>query len=413
MSTYTAENVKDLDITTPTESSTPPSEVNNSDREIKDVIKNQWATIVKSAAYTLTPQDSLILVSGTTTITIPASTDVSSSTFFKEYTIIKTDAAGTNITIARTGSDTFNGATSITLTKQYEGAKIFGSGVADWKYLPVNDLVAGTDYLTPTGDGSGLTGISISDTITNVTGATTALVAADCTGRKEYTNWNSVVINNFNLPAAAANLKVRLRVTTGNATVGIKWSCNGTETAYMMEDTTLANCTSNTQGSIWELACEQTDTSTYKWRARLTGNQPSVKIRDTSLSMAANANTKIPMTEIEDWDNNNSYTLADAKWTPAIPGRYNCTLTVALTASGGTYYSGIFKIWKSNVEDTTFQQFHQTNSGANGQHTIHYLFKVTTITEYYEWYLNASSDAATIVNHASGVQFLEIDRISD
>lgn len=231
MSTYTAENVKDLDITTPTESSTPPSEVNNSDREIKDVIKNQWATIVKSAAYTLTPQDSLILVSGTTTITIPASTDVSSSAFFKEYTIIKTDAAGTNVTIARTGSDTFNGATSITLTKQYEGAKIFGSGVADWKFLRIKELVAGTDYLAPTGDGSGLTGISTSDTITNMPAGAYTVTAAQCTGRTTLTNAGAGASSvTPALPAGAANYVIHFNhVDSGDLVI----DPNGTQHLYI------------------------------------------------------------------------------------------------------------------------------------------------------------------------------------
>jgi len=160
MATYTGEDIIDLSVTTPTESATPPDEVNDAIREIKRVLKNQNASIVKSSAYTLTSADSVILVSGTTTITVPASTDVSSSAFVKTYIIIKTDAS-TTLTIARSGSDTFNGATSISMTKQYEAAIIIGSGVADWKYLPINDLIAGTDYLTPTGDGSGLTGISI------------------------------------------------------------------------------------------------------------------------------------------------------------------------------------------------------------------------------------------------------------
>ena len=73
MATYTGEDIIDLSVTTPTESATPPDEVNDAIREIKRVLKNQNATIVKSAAYTLTSADNVILVSGTTTITVPAS----------------------------------------------------------------------------------------------------------------------------------------------------------------------------------------------------------------------------------------------------------------------------------------------------------------------------------------------------
>src|SRR3990172_1811618 len=206
MGTYTGEDIIDLSVTTPTESATPPDEVNDAIREIKRVLKNQNATIVKSSAYTLTSADSVILVSGTTTITVPSSTDVSSSAFVKTYIIIKTDAS-TTLTIARSGSDTFNGATSISMTKQYEAAIIIGSGVADWKYLPINDLIAGTDYLTPTGDGSGLTGISTSDTVTNLSAASTNITAAQCTGRTKINNSGRTTnLSTAVLPASAANL---------------------------------------------------------------------------------------------------------------------------------------------------------------------------------------------------------------
>lgn len=170
-----------------------------------------------------------------------------------------------------------------------------------------------------TGNGSGLTGIVISDTITNVTEATTALTDADCTGRKEYTNWNSAVINNFPLPAAAANLKVRLRVTTGSATVGMKWTCAGAENA-IIGNTTLTNCTSNTAGSIWELACEQNGASSYTWRARLVGVQPTIQAYNAADQPITATNLTQVNFNTELIDNNFNFTANVGTLT--IPGLY-------------------------------------------------------------------------------------------
>ena len=321
MATYTGEDIIDLSVTTPTESATPPDEVNDALREIKRVLKNQNASIVKSSAYTLTSADSVILVSGTTTITVPASTDVSSSTFTKTYTIIKTDAS-TTLTIARSGSDTFNGATSISMTKQYEAAIIIGSGVADWKYLPINDLIAGTDYLTPTGDGSGLTGIStdpfgVSNKTSDYTVGTDS--ENDYNGKILLTNKGTAANRIWALCAATVNRKVKIKCSEydGANTYGFKNTINraGSDTITVGVTTLLTSLTSSTVGSTWELHCEVTGV----WIASLKGVQPSFLARKTAnQTPTGGAITKVTFTEQN--DNNNNY--ASDTWTPTIPGGY-------------------------------------------------------------------------------------------
>lgn len=80
--------------------------------------------------------------------------------------------------------------------------------------------VAGTDYLTPTGDGSGLTGISASDTITNKVTAY-PLVAADLTGRTILTNYSAGATQvNFTLFTATAGSITHFLVSAETADTG-------------------------------------------------------------------------------------------------------------------------------------------------------------------------------------------------
>ena len=132
MATYTGENVTDLDVLTPTEGATPPSEVNNSDREIKRVFKNQYAIVTKTADYTLDAQDAVVLINGSgLTITIPEGSTVAGSGFKKVYTL-KNIHASASATIARTGSDTFDGAASLTLLAG-EAIALISDGSAAWQ----------------------------------------------------------------------------------------------------------------------------------------------------------------------------------------------------------------------------------------------------------------------------------------
>lgn len=95
-------------------------------------------TISKTANYTATESDEVILcnaTSGIITITLPA---VATTRVGKRYVIIKTDAVN-NVVADGNASETINGATTVTLTTQYWSLVIVNSGSAwfiESKYAP-------------------------------------------------------------------------------------------------------------------------------------------------------------------------------------------------------------------------------------------------------------------------------------
>jgi len=78
----------------------------------------------KSAAYTLDPElDRVILASGSTTITLPDAANAD----FVEYTVVKTDAGGTTVTVD-TIAGNINGAASVGITTQYQSITVASDG---------------------------------------------------------------------------------------------------------------------------------------------------------------------------------------------------------------------------------------------------------------------------------------------
>lgn len=96
-------------------------------------------TVTKSAAYTIGEDDDVILVTGTTTITLPApSTEIDRS----DYTIKRT---GTDtVTIATADSATIDGSSSITLDAQYASITVVSDGT-NWHIM----IEAGTITRVP------------------------------------------------------------------------------------------------------------------------------------------------------------------------------------------------------------------------------------------------------------------------
>lgn len=84
----------------------------------------------KSSAYTLTETDSTILASGTTTITLPTAAGITG----RLYTIKKTDAAGTNVTVGTTSSQTIDGSTTYVLSAQYQAVIVQSDG-SNWQVV--------------------------------------------------------------------------------------------------------------------------------------------------------------------------------------------------------------------------------------------------------------------------------------
>jgi len=131
MATYTATTIKDMVETNPAEGCTP-AELNDCDRETRLVVKNQYSIISKTASYTLTGADHIILCNGTFAITLPTASTVASATYTKEY-VIKNVGTGT-ITI----TGTIDAVVNPTLTSQYESMIIATDGTS-WYELRVKN----------------------------------------------------------------------------------------------------------------------------------------------------------------------------------------------------------------------------------------------------------------------------------
>lgn len=116
-STYTGADPEDLDKTTPTEGSSPPSEINDSIREIKTVYLNQMA-VNSGGATTLGSTNSVYLCTTAGTITLPSLNSVSSASVRKDYWILN-ESTGTCV-VDGNGSETIDGALTASLTKQYQ-----------------------------------------------------------------------------------------------------------------------------------------------------------------------------------------------------------------------------------------------------------------------------------------------------
>jgi hypothetical protein len=88
------------------------------------------AVTTKTSTYTATPSDSEIRVDCTArpvTITLPPANATGQT-----YRIKKIDATGNPVTVACTGFDTVNGATSITLSAQYNGVTLLDGATGAW-----------------------------------------------------------------------------------------------------------------------------------------------------------------------------------------------------------------------------------------------------------------------------------------
>ena len=113
---YTATVVKDLSLTTPTEGSTLPSELNDSDREIKTVLSNLFALQAKTADYTVLLTDSIVICTPTSvdiTLTLPPAANCASSSYGK---ILYIRNYGTyDVVVDGNASETIDGSTTFTM----------------------------------------------------------------------------------------------------------------------------------------------------------------------------------------------------------------------------------------------------------------------------------------------------------
>lgn len=89
----------------------------------------------KTTTHNMSQQDAFLFADATSagfTITLPAASGNANGTIGQFFVIQKIDASANVVTIARAGADTINGAASKTLTTQYAGILIFGTGATTW-----------------------------------------------------------------------------------------------------------------------------------------------------------------------------------------------------------------------------------------------------------------------------------------
>ena len=89
------------------------------------------AVTTVDAAYTVEFEDGLILANstgGALTVTLPLAATMTG----RVVTVKRVNGGGNNVTIARSGSDTLDGATSLTLSSQYQSYTLQSDGSAGW-----------------------------------------------------------------------------------------------------------------------------------------------------------------------------------------------------------------------------------------------------------------------------------------
>lgn len=129
MPTYNAVCIPQLDVTTPIEGATPPSEVNNSIREIKVCLKNQYSLTTKTANYNIANTDGTILgntASNSVTLTLPTAIGISGKTF-----TIKKIHASNSLIVNTSLSQTIDGASSLSWTTNNRAYTLVSNG-SNW-----------------------------------------------------------------------------------------------------------------------------------------------------------------------------------------------------------------------------------------------------------------------------------------
>ena len=101
--------------------------------EIVDALNDNLANrlcpdyATKTASYTVTPDDQLLLcdaTSGAITLTLPAASTMAG----KSVTAMKVDSSGNAVTFDADGSETINGSGTYALSSQYNRAELFCDG---------------------------------------------------------------------------------------------------------------------------------------------------------------------------------------------------------------------------------------------------------------------------------------------
>jgi len=165
---YDGVNIKDLNTSTPTEGSSYIPELNDSDREIKRVLKNQFAITTKNTDYTLTAQDSVVVATASgITLKLPAASSVAGGGYLKHY-IIKNSSSG-SITI----SGVIDGQSGLTLVAG-ELIIIVTDGSSYWKSNPLTPISHASSHQAGGSDAIKLDDLAAPDDNTDLDVSTSA-----------------------------------------------------------------------------------------------------------------------------------------------------------------------------------------------------------------------------------------------
>jgi hypothetical protein len=98
----------------------------NAARSLVDMATSRLVTSYSSAQTLDYTVDDLVLVSGNTTLTLPAASTRC------QFIIKKTDSNATTVTIDANGSETIDGALTFTITEQYTSVTLCSDGTSSW-----------------------------------------------------------------------------------------------------------------------------------------------------------------------------------------------------------------------------------------------------------------------------------------
>lgn len=153
---YTGTNIKDLDTSKPDGAAEYGSILDDSDKEIKTVLKNQYAITTITTDTTLSAVHSTIHFNKATAIaaTLPAASTIASSTYRKDYYFLNINAGTATIT----GTVTIEGTATVNPTLAQnesmhvwtDGTTYYGEkGTLEGGFIGMQVLTSGTTY-TPT-----------------------------------------------------------------------------------------------------------------------------------------------------------------------------------------------------------------------------------------------------------------------
>lgn len=400
MSTYTGTNLKDLDTSTggtgtPIEGNAP-SELNDAIREIKRVLKSHYATRTETLAtpYTLAATDEVIYANAATgTINLPQQSSVSSSSVVKRYIIIKMHATAGAITIDGYTTETINGATTQTLTNQYDYMVILGNGGTDWL---IENRKFGSDVITMASksiweaEGAAIASAATTDIWTtdgntaHITGTVTitSLGTAPQAGA-----WKKVIFDGVLLLTHGTNLNLQ-----GSA--NITTAANDFAFVYADTTTSLRVVYNKADGTAVSGGGNALSFSVHKNGTNQTGIISGVW---TVLTWST-----------EEWDTQNNF--ASNTFTPTIAGKYHLIAQIKWGAAVDAIIL-IVAIYKNGVP-YKYREIRSSGAAADQTSGVSCIADANGTTDYFNAYVYHNMGSDQVANGDTAATFFQGHKIN-